>query len=184
MPSTRLRYDPVAITLHWLIGLAILLMLAMGQLFDRVPDAFKPLAYNTHKSIGISILALSIFRLVWRLLNPPPALPETIPALQRILAHLGHWALYALMLGLPLSGWLMVSAMQKYPISFFGLGTAPFLPMPALANPEAAAKQLAEMHELLANGCIALLALHIGAALQHQFFRKDGLLWRILPKRR
>jgi cytochrome b561 len=176
------RYDPVAVFLHWTIGLLIILMLGGGFLMEDLPISIKFTVYNLHKSIGITIIALSIFRLVWRLLNPPPALPDRLPVWQKFASHAAHWALYAFMIAMPLSGWLMVSALPKYPIVFFGLGEAPFLPMPELADAKAVSAQLGEIHETLALGGVALILLHIGAALQHHFILRDGILRRMLPQ--
>ena len=183
MPASATRYDPVAIFLHWSIALMILLMLPMGFLMEDAPSSLKPLIYNLHKSIGLTIIALSLFRIVWRLLNPPPALPDSMPRSQKILAHAAHWALYAFIIGMPLSGWLMVSATAKYPIDFFGLGIAPFLPMPHLEDAKATGHMLTEWHESIAYGGIALLVVHIGAALKHHFVAHDGILQRMLPLR-
>lgn len=181
MAAISSRYDPIAVTLHWIIALAIITMLALGQVMEDLPIAYKFQAYNFHKSLGISILALSIFRLIWRFLNPPPALPEGMKPHERFLAHAAHWGLYFLMIAMPLSGWLMVSAMHKYPTVFFGLGEVPFIPMPSGTNPKAASDLLKDAHELLANGAILLIGLHVAAALKHHFMDKDTILTRMLP---
>lgn len=179
--TEKLRYDTVAITLHWVIALAIILMLVLGNVMEGLPDSIKFSAYAFHKSLGISILALSIFRLIWRFLTPPPALPSGMKSAEKILARGAHWALYFLMIAMPLSGWLLVSASRKYPTIFFGLGEVPFIPMPAGIDGKATAKAIGEMHELFANGAILLLLLHIAAALKHHFITKDNTLTRMLP---
>lgn len=179
---TSQRYDPIAVALHWVMALLIIFMLALGFLMGDFPITIKFTAYNLHKSIGITIIALSLFRLVWRLLNPPPALPSTMSGREKFLAHAAHAMLYGLMIGLPLSGWLMVSALPKYPIVFFGLGEAPFLPMPPLNDAKMVNAWLNEVHELLAYGGAALILLHLGAALQHHFVKRDAILLRMLPK--
>ena len=176
------RYDSVAVFLHWAIGLLIIVMLGGGFFMENLPISVKFTVYNLHKSIGITIIGLSIFRLIWRLLNPPPALPDSLPSWQKMASHAAHWALYAFMIAMPLSGWLMVSALPKYPIMFFGLGEAPFLPMPELIDAKATNGQLKEIHETLAIGGIALIVLHIGAALQHHFIHRDEILRRMLPR--
>lgn len=176
MPRTR--YDPVAIALHWSMACLILLMIPMGFLMGDFPESFKFTAYGLHKSIGITVLGLSVFRLVWRLLHRPPALPA-MPVWERRLAHLAHWGLYGLMIGMPLSGWLMVSASQKYPTVYFGLGEVPFIPMPMDADLKALRGFFGESHELLAIGAAALIALHVAAALKHQYVRRDGLIRRM-----
>lgn len=180
--NTAGHYDPVAIALHWVIALLIIIMLAVGFLMEDFPISIKFLVYNLHKSIGITIIGLSIFRLVWRLLNPPPALPAAMPRSQKFLAHAAHWMLYGFMLAMPMSGWLMVSAVPKYPIVFFGFGEAPFLPMPAMDDPKAVAGLFSDAHEIMAIGGALLIALHIGAALQHHFMKHDDILFRMLPR--
>jgi len=176
------RYDPVAVALHWLIALLILLMLALGMVMGDLPESIKFPAYGVHKATGILIIGLSVFRLVWRLLNPPPKLLDAMPRGQKLLAHVAHWALYGLMFAMPLSGWLMVSVMQKYPIGFFGLGEVPFLPLPAMEDPKAAKEWLEEVHEMFANGALVLFAVHVGAALHHHFIMRDGTLLRMAPR--
>lgn len=180
MPE-KLRYDPIAVTLHWVIALAIIVMLALGNFMGDLPASVKFSAYAFHKSLGISILALSLFRLIWRFLNPPPALAAGMKPWEKLLAHGAHWALYFLMIAMPLSGWLLVSASRKYPTIFFGLGEVPFLPMPVGIDGKATAEAFEEVHELLANGAILLVLLHVAAALKHHIVAKDTTLTRMLP---
>ncbi len=183
LPTPARRYDPVAVCLHWAIGLLIIVMLFVGLTMGDYPQQYKFLAINLHKATGITILGLSIFRLVWRFMNPPPALPTGMPLWERAAAHLSHWALYAVILVMPLSGWLMVSAKPKYPIMYFGLGEAPFIPMPANAELTKSIGGLAhETHELLGYGAIALIVIHFAAAMKHHVIDKDTVLTRMLPR--
>lgn len=175
------RYDPIAVALHWIIATLIIIMIPFGLLLEDLPDSIKGNAYGLHKSIGITILALSLFRLIWRLLNPPPALPEGMKPLERTLAKAGHWAFYALIIGMPLTGWLLVSAAQKYPTIFFWMFEVPYLPMPEGMVGKESAEMFSEYHETLAYSAIALLILHVGAALKHHFVYKDNVLNRMLP---
>lgn len=183
MSTEKPRYDPVAVFLHWTIGLSIIGLIALGLTMGDLPQSWRFSAINFHKSLGIVILFCSVFRLIWRFLNPPPALPAGMKPWERIAAHLTHWALYAVILIMPLSGWLMTSASAKYPIMFFGITEAPFLPMPA---DEALTKAIGglshETHELLGFGAIALILLHFGAALKHHFINRDTVLSRMLPR--
>lgn len=178
------RYDPVAIGLHWAVALLMLLMLALGNVMGDLPLRLKFDAYALHKSVGLLVLALSIFRVIWRLMNPPPPLPAGMKRHERLLAHAAHAGLYFLILALPLTGWLLVSADPKYPTIFFWLGEAPFIPMPAGIDGKATAHQFEELHELLASSAIALIVLHVGAALYHQRVRRDHLMARMLPRAR
>lgn len=182
-PANTVRYDPVAVFLHWTMALLIIAMLIVGLTMEDYSQNIRFLAYNLHKATGITILGLSVFRLVWRFMNPPPALPARLKPWERVCAQLAHWGLYALMIGMPLSGWLMVSAKPKYPIVFFGLGEAPFIPMPADASLVKSIRGLSyEAHELLAYGAIALIILHASAALKHHFIGRDTVLVQMLPR--
>src|SRR6201996_2375048 len=104
----RSRYATVAIILHWLIALAIVAQVAIAwRMGGKTPEGFALI--QLHKSIGVTILVLSILRLGWRLTNPPPPEPATLARWERVLAQAVHWAFYGIMIGMPLTGWLMVS---------------------------------------------------------------------------
>lgn len=179
---TAKRYDPVAVTLHWVIAISIILMIALGLTMEDYPISIKFDAYIFHKSLGLTVLGLSIFRLIWRLLNPPPALPDSLSSRDKLVANAVHWVLYFLMIAMPLSGWLMVSASKKYPTVFFWLGEVPFIPLPEDMTNKATAVMFGEYHYYLAIGAIVLVLGHAAAALQHHFIKKDGILLRMLPK--
>lgn len=174
------RYSTVAIVLHWLLGLSIFAMFAIGIYMTDLP--FSPLRlklYNYHKWAGITFLILSVLRLVWRLVNKPPALPKTIeqamPSWQTKVYHATHYALYALFFAVPLIGWAYSSA-AGFPIVLFGV-----LPLPDfVAVDKVFAKQIKEFHEISAFALVGLAVLHIGAALKHHFIDKDGLVSRML----
>jgi cytochrome b561 len=130
---------------------------------------------SRHKSFGITILALAAVRLAWRWIDRPPP-PPPMPRWQEIAARLNHWALYALLFALPLTGWLMSSAANR-PVSWFGLAQ-----LPDFVAPDAGLKEVfEEAHELLVNVLFVLVALHVAATLKHQFVDRDGLLSRMLP---
>ncbi len=181
------RYTHVAIALHWVIALAIVLQLASGLwMSDAIHEAAnKALAFKTyqwHKSLGLCVLMLSLFRLMWRLTHPAPALPAGMKRWQRMAAHAAHILFYVIMIGMPLLGWVMVSTSKfGLPTFIFGLFEWPHLPLGNLANKETISQLSTKAHELVAFGLIGLIALHIGAALGHQFFLRDGLLARMVP---
>ena len=102
-------YAPVAILLHWLIAALIVLQIVLaGRMEGKLtPESFA--VTQLHKSIGISILLLSLARLAWRLLNPPPPMPESLAPWERRLAKLTHAGFYGVMIAMPLTGWIMVS---------------------------------------------------------------------------
>jgi len=183
MMQTPSRYDPVAVTLHWVTALSIIAMIPLGFFMRDLPIAIRFDAYAVHKSIGLVVLVLSVFRLVWRFLNPPPALPAGMKPVEQLLAKAAHWVFYGLIIAMPLSGWLMVSASRKFPTVFFWLGEVPFIPMPEGIDGKETAHMFKEYHEAFAYGAIVLIILHIAAALKHHFIVRDDVLRRMLPQR-
>lgn len=179
VPATR--YDPIAVTLHWVIAASILVMIPLGFFMGDFPITIKFQAYTIHKSLGITVLALSIFRLIWRLMNPLPPLPDSMKPIEKLMASTAHWLLYFLIIAMPLTGWLMVSASKKYPTVFFWLGEVPFIPMPEGIDGKATAHDFNQVHENLAIIAIFLIALHVAAALKHHLVEKDNVLTRMLP---
>ncbi len=177
------RYSTVAIVLHWVLALAILTAFAVGVTVEDMPlSPSKIKLINWHKWAGIAILLLSVLRLAWRLTHRPPALPDRIqqamPGWQTQAYHATHHLMYALFFVVPLLGWAYSSA-KGYPIVWFGV-----LPLPDLmpVNKELA-DSIKELHGAAAFALIGLVALHVGAALKHQFIDKDGLLERMRPGR-
>lgn len=173
------RYTLPAITLHWLLAAAILGSLAVGTYMTGLslsPTRLK--LYNWHKWAGVVILALSALRLAWRLGHrPPPALPG--PGWQQRLAGATHAAMYVLCFAVPLAGWAYSSA-AGFPVVLFGVW-----PLPDFVTADRAlAEALKPLHRLLAWALAALVALHVAAALKHQWIDRDGLLRRMLPHRR
>lgn len=174
------RYDTLAIVLHWTMALLILLTMGVGFWMSDLkpsPDTIK--IYNWHKWFGLSVLALAVVRLIWRATHRPPPLPAHTPRWQRLAASGGHWGLYGLMLAMPLTGWLQNSA-SGFPLSWFGLFKVPAL----IARDRQAFEFWQDVHEMLAITLAALIALHLAAALKHHFVDRDGLLWRMWPRRK
>jgi cytochrome b561 len=169
------RYTSGAIAFHWVIALLVLANLALGILHESLPRAWQVMPL--HKSIGITVLVLTLGRIAWRLAHRPPPLPSHLQAWERGAAHLVHLLLYAAMLILPLSGWLMGSNPERIrPMSWFWLFQVPPLPStPALSG------GAHEVHELLGWAMAALVVLHIAAALHHHFWRRDTVLLRMMP---
>ena len=174
MPG-RQRYDDVAIALHWTTAVLILANIPLGALGERIEAWLGASPVWLHKSIGLTVLALWITRLAWRLGHRPPPL-EGLPQWQALAARAVHWAFYALIILVPLSGWLRVSS-GRYPLSWFGLVELPKFP---IAPKSAEAQAAATAHEILAWTMAALVALHVAAALHHRV-RRDGTLRRMLP---
>lgn len=179
--AARSRYSSVAIGFHWAIAVLLIVNLAGGLLFDVVEDADKSMFFTLvqlHKSTGITILALAVLRLAWRLMHPAPPLPDHMTPAERVLAKLSHGGFYVLMLALPLSGWAMTStAKLKFPMFWYGLFEIPPLPAPTGWN-------YYEFHEILGWTAMAMLVLHVAAALKHQYFDRDDIFARMSLSRR
>lgn len=170
------RYDRVAAGLHWLIALWLLAQIAFGFLLDDLAPRGTPsrgLFINLHKSSGMVLFGLIAVRLWWRLRHAPPALPASISAAQQRMATLGHRALYACMLVMPLSGYV-ASNFSKHGVKFFGLALKPWGPdLPAVYG------VFNQLHVLTAWLFTALIVGHVAMALKHHLIDKDGLLARM-----
>jgi len=175
--NTHERWGAVAKTLHWLLALAIFVMMGLGLLMVDYSDLQTRFQmYFYHKSLGILILVLVALRLVWRLFNPTPRLPDSVPTHERWLAHAGHAALYLLMLALPLSGWVISSS------SGFGLQVFGLVKLPEIVESNKELQTLAEtVHYWLFWALVALVVVHVAAALKHHLISRDNVLRRMLP---
>ena len=130
-----------------------------------------------HKSVGLTVPVLAVLRLAWRLMNPPPPYPDHMTTAEVVLAKLSHWGFYVLMLALPLSGWAMVSTSKlQFPILYFGLFEIPKLPFS-----KAWGELFDQSHLILGWITLALIVLHVAAALKHHYFDRDDVLVRMLP---
>jgi cytochrome b561 len=179
MPSrtSPTRYSAVAQAFHWIIAALIVVQFVLGRLQEDLPiGAHKLALLARHKSFGMTVLMLAVLRLLWRLKNPPPALPAGMRPIERRLARATHIAFYVLLFAMPLSGWLMSSA-KNYSVSWFGLFTWPNL----IAKNETAFALLRSTHDILSGVLFAVAVLHILAALKHHFWHKDDVLLRMLP---
>lgn len=178
------RYSSVAIALHWIIALLIIGLLAVGKWMTSLPET-DPLRFEAtqwHKSFGILVLALSVLRVLWRLGHRPPALPAGMKGWEKFASGATHFAFYLLMLGVPLSGWLMVSASPlNLSTALFNVLPVPHLPTEFIGVEKAVlAEQMLELHFWLSSAMMALAILHVLAALRHQFILKDNLIARMI----
>jgi cytochrome b561 len=184
--TSPLRYDGVAIALHWLTALAILGLICMGLIMTDLPrgSALQFTLFQLHKSVGVTVLGLTLLRLLWRLAHRPPPLPEEMPAWEKLAAHAGHIGLYLLLFGMPLSGWALVSASPlNIPTVLYGVIPWPHLPiLSTLANKKPVAEVFEGLHSAAAWILIALVLVHAGAALRHHFLLKDDVLRRMSPR--
>jgi cytochrome b561 len=169
------RYSRGAIAFHWTIAALVLANLTIGILHDSLPRGWQAMGW--HRSIGVTVLVLSIGRLGWRLAHRPPPLPAAMPPWERTASKAIHWGFYLLMFVMPLTGWIFSSNPERLrPFSWFGLVNLPMLPVSS--GFAVAAK---EAHELLGWTMAALVVLHVAAALRHHFLLRDGVLGRMLP---
>lgn len=178
--SSDARWGALAQFFHWTVALLIVAQGTIGlSMVEMATTPAKVKVYALHKSIGLTVLALALLRLAWRAADRRPADPPAMPRWQVLASRLTHAALYALILAIPLSGWLFNSA-ANFPLSWFGL-----LHVPSLTGGAAPAlKALARTtHEALFWTLAAVLALHVGAALKHHLVDRDAVLARMLPWR-
>lgn len=181
------RYGTVAMIFHWVIAGLIIANICLGLYFDDLPrsDPLKFQLIQLHKSIGLTVLVLSVLRLAWRLTHPVPPLPTDLYWGVRLAARASHYLFYFLIIAIPLSGWIMVSGSPLgLPTNYFHLFSWPNLWfMTELPRPQKIAlhDSLESVHNVLAWSAIVLIPLHVLAALYHQYIRRDDVLRRMLP---
>lgn len=171
-----MSYDPVTKTIHWLLFLLVAAQYAVGEIMPHIGRNTRDAGLvAVHMALGATVLATVAVAILWRLFHPVPQLAG-LPAWQRVTATLTHWLLLGLVLALTLLGWA-ASGYRGWTISIFGL-----IPLPAIAQKgDAWAHTAGDIHNLLVNALLALAALHVAAALYHQFVRHDSVLKRMLP---
>jgi cytochrome b561 len=183
--SNSSKYNTVSMTLHWLIAIAIILLLVMGKVMMEIPrgDPAKFTIMQLHKSLGLTVLVLTLVRIYWRLTSVVPSLPSTMKPWERWAAHGTHFVFYFMMIAIPLTGWAIASTSSSgVPTLWFDLFEVPNLPgLQGVEDQHDLHEQAEEAHELLGNLTILLLFLHIGAALKHHFWDRDDVLKRMLP---
>lgn len=174
--NTSTTYGSIAKGFHWIIALLIITLLAVGIIMeDMAPSPDKWELYGLHKAFGVVAFVLILLRIVWKSLNPEPKLSADTPKWQQLASKANILSLYCLMFLIPFSG-MSMSLLGGHPIDFFGLFAIDLFekypPIAGVAH---------EAHWILAYTMIALLGLHIAAALQHHFILKDNILKRMLP---
>lgn len=176
-PSTT-DWGATAKTFHWLIALLIFVQIVLG--WEAVHWPLTPTKIDLfvwHKSIGMLVLVLVVLRLLWRIGHPRPPYPADMKNWEKRLAGSVHALLYALLLAMPISGWLLNSA-ANVPVRLFWV-----VPLPRLIGPDRAlVLWFAWAHVVMAWTLVVLLVLHVAAALYHHFVRRDRLLVRMLPR--
>jgi len=174
--TTVPAYTVTARTLHWLTASLVLCNLPLALVIAN--DWGGPLQdqlYDLHRSIGALIIPIILVRLLYRLGHPPAPLPDDIPPLQQFAANATHWALYGLLIVQPFLGWIGTSAYRAQ-VVVFGLFELP----PIWPEDRAFSDQVLFAHKFIGLTIALLLAAHIGAALQHHFVRRDGILMRMI----
>jgi cytochrome b561 len=174
-------YDRVAVALHWMLAIAIIGQITLGLWMvdiPKLPAGVRASWFNLHKSIGMTIGLLVVARLAWRLRHRPPPLPSALPRWQVRTAAASHWLLYACMLAMPIAGYLG-SSFSGYPIKFFGAT------LPGWAWKHEGLKEFfSAVHYTAALVFIALIALHVLAAVKHLVLDRDEVFHRMLLRRR
>jgi cytochrome b561 len=165
-------------SLHWLVAILIAAGFGLGTFMVDLPFSPTKLKYfSWHKWIGVTVFLLAVIRVVWRIIHPPPPDPPG-PAWQHRAAQITHWALYALIVAIPISGWIYSSS-TGFQTVYLGL-----LPLPDLIAKDPTLKAPLKLVHLSLNYAMAgLVALHVAAALKHHFIDRDSILRRMLPGR-
>ena len=177
MQGDQSTYSAFAVCLHWLVFALIVANWSLGlYMVDLALSPHKLKAFSWHKWVGVTIFLVTLLRLGWRWANPAPPLPASMPGWQRVGARLSHAGLYSLLLIMPISGWLMSSALG-IPTVYLGL-----VPLPDLVSPDRAlGEALIQLHHLLGLTLAILIGVHAGAAVYHHFILKDDIARRMLP---
>lgn len=179
--NTASRYGLIATSLHWVIVAGIIAQYFLAEAAEDSEGAsagrIGPL--DVHNSLGITILALALLRLVWRLVDPPPAWPTTMKRYEVLLARTVHILFYALLFAIPLSGWILSSAKGES-LRYFDLFDLPAL---ISSSSEPTGELLEDVHEVLFNALLGLALLHIAAASKHWFVDRGNALRGMLPRR-
>jgi cytochrome b561 len=169
-------YTPVARALHWITAVLVLMMIPAGIVMANFGDSpTKNLLYHLHRSTGVVLIPLVLFRLFYRTTHPAPPLPADIPPIQQLAAHANHWGLYALLIVQPVVGWIATSA-YRAPVLFFWLFELP----PIWPEDRAFSEKMFMAHRAIGIAIAGLVAMHVGAALFHHFVRRDNILMRMV----
>jgi cytochrome b561 len=166
---------------HWIVAALVLGLFAHGLWMEDIPDDAAQFQIWLHSAVGITLLAIAALAFVWWLFNVVPAEPAGTPEWQRRAARIAHWTLYTLIFAVTITGWALTGTLREpVGIDLFG-----FIGVPQLVAPGSADHELfEEAHEILSNVLIALVVVHVAAALYHHFVLRDGVLRRMLGRSR
>lgn len=176
--NAKTKYSGLAMLLHWLIAVLVIVQWQVAVAAEAAPDkeAAGQIMAN-HFALGVVIFLVVALRLVWRQVSPPPPPVAGHASWERIFARVVHLTFYALLLVMPVAGWIALSSFGE-PISIWGLFQLPALPVPQ--NPDLG-ETIFELHGASGIALLVLAGLHALAALKHTFIDKDGTLYRMLP---
>lgn len=175
--NAQTKYSGVAMLLHWLIAVLVIVSWRIVESAEGVSREARGEIMGNHFAIGVVIFVLVTLRLIWRQMNPPPPAPSGHAPWERTLARIVHFAFYALLLVMPIAGWIAMSS-NGGTISIWGLFELPRLPVP---EDRALGRQIFELHALAGKTLLILVLVHIAGALKHTLIDKDGTLFRMLP---
>lgn len=177
MKNTLENYGSIAKLFHWIIALLVITLLTVGFIMGNLSEelAIRGSIYTVHKLLGLLVWGLMLFRLAWSLINPKPLLPKKAPRWEKWAVYFVHGSLYVVLLAMPLSGWIMSTAADHAP----HLGSLS-LPLPGIPISKTLAQNAGAAHEFLAWVLIALVIIHIVAALKHYWIDRDKVLQRML----
>jgi cytochrome b561 len=175
--NTMSSWGGLARAFHWILGVAIIFMLAYGWWFNHIaPRPVRFFHRSIHADIGYMILLLMAIRLIWRAINPVPPLPAGSPLWERALAKANHWALYVITMLVAVLGWAHSGAHKPDYADFFGLFRVPQFTVTNKAN----ADLYEDWHIYAAYLLIALVVIHLLAAMYHRVVRKDAVVMRMV----
>jgi cytochrome b561 len=180
LTNTTVRYGTLSIGLHWLMFLLLVGVyscIELRELFPKDSDPRNALK-AWHFTLGLTVFGLVWIRFALRLFQITPAISPPTPAWQHVLSRIVHFALYAMMIGMPVAGWLILSGEAKS-IPFYGLSLPPLM-----GENKELAEAIEEIHETVGKVGYFLIGLHTVAALYHHYFVRDNTLQRMLPSGR
>ncbi|MBX7250110.1 MAG: cytochrome b [Caulobacteraceae bacterium] len=179
MATAREHYSPFTLTLHWVTAALVVAQPLLVWLSEDLPREQHWAAVGLHKSLGVTVLVLTLVRLLARLAGHRSIpLPDQMPDWQKFVARLNHGLFYALLIGMPITGWAGATAGGR-DVSVFGAFNLPAFPM--VPADRALAHNLMELHEVAGFVLIGLIALHVAGALKHYVLDRDDVLQRMLP---
>ncbi|RZJ40647.1 MAG: cytochrome b [Brevundimonas sp.] len=177
MSEPRNRYSAVSLVLHWLIAALVIGQVLLIMAHDATEGPASRSFIDLHKSVGLTILVLTLARIGWRVAHPALPLPAEMPRWEKVFARATHVLFYVVLLVMPITGWLASSAGGRV-IEWFGLFNWPLLPV---GGGREAARNYMSIHGMVVKLLYVLIFLHVAGALKHQFVNRDNVLHRMMP---